>query len=344
MTASEAMPQRRLLNAAATLTVLVLSRSALAGDSAAAEALFREGRALMNSGNYTTACPKLAESFEQEPATGTLLALAMCREQAGQTASAWASYGQVIARSRREGRADREQAARERAEALEPKLSRLTITVDARVAKEPGLVVKRNGAAVGAATFGTAVPVDPGEHTIEATAQGKKPWSTQIRIGAERDAKSVEVPVLEVEPIEKPASSAAPLAAGANPEHDAPATKKKGLPLRPIGIGVGAAGIVGVGVGVFFGLRAKGLNAESNESGHCDAKNACDDVGGEKRDDAKSAANVATVAMIAGGVLTAAGVTLFVLGGSKDEEAGQLVEAVPLVSDTELGVWVSGRF
>jgi hypothetical protein len=337
------MSQRRFLNAAALLAALMLSRSALAGDSAAAEALFREGRALMDTGNYQAACPKLAESFEQEPATGTLLALAMCREQAGQTASAWASYGQVIARSRREGRADREQAARERAEALEPKLSRLTITVDARVAKEPGLVVKRNGATVGAATFGTAVPVDPGEHTIEATAQGKKPWSTQIRVGAERDAKAVEVPLLELEPVAKPELGAAPPAGGTNPERDKPPAKT-GLPLRPIGIGVGAAGIVGLGVGAFFGLRAKGLNAESNESGHCDAKNVCDPIGGDKRDDAKSAANVATIAMVAGGVLTAAGVTLFVLGGSKDDEAGQRVEAVPLIGDTELGLSVCGRF
>jgi hypothetical protein len=333
---------QRLLNAAALLVILVLPRSALAGDSAAAEALFREGRALMDAGNYQSACPKLAESFEQEPATGTLLALAMCREQAGQTASAWASYGQVIARSRREGRTDREQAARERAEALEPKLSRLTITVDARTAKEPGLVVKRDGATVGAATFGTAVPLDPGEHTIEATAQGKKPWSTTIHIGTERELKSVEVPLLEVQPAETTVGTGLP-AGGVSSPRDAP-SRKKGLPLRPIGIGVGAAGVVGLGVGAFFGLRAKALNAESKEPGRCDAQSRCDPIGGDRRDDAMSAANVATVAMVAGGVLTAAGVTLFVLGGSKDAETGQTVEAVPLVGEAELGLSVSGRF
>jgi hypothetical protein len=342
MTASEPM-LRRLPVPAAIIAILVLSPPALAGDSAAAETLFREGRALMDAGNYQSACPKLAESFEQEQATGTLLALAMCREQAGQTASAWASYGQVIARSRREGRADREQAARERAEALEPKLSRLTITVDARTAEESGLVVKRDGTTVGAATFGTAVPLDPGEHTIEATAQGKKPWSTKISIGAERDVKSVEIPLLEAAPVAETAPGTGSPAGGASPARDAPVAKK-GLPLRPIGIGVGAVGVVGLGVGAFFGLRAKGLNAESNEAGRCDARNECDATGGDKRDDAISAANVATVAFVAGGVLTAAGVTLFVLGGSKDEVQGYRVEAAPLVGDAELGMSLSGRF
>jgi hypothetical protein len=342
MTASEPM-LRRVPNAAVLLVLLLLSRPAVAGDSAVAEALFREGRALMDAGNYSSACPKLAESFEQEPATGTLLALAMCRERAGQTASAWASYGQVIARSKREGRADREQAARERAEALEPKLSRLTITVDVRTAKDPGLVVKRDGAVVGAATFGTAVPLDPGEHTIEATAQGKKTWSTKVRVGTEHDLQSVEVPFLEVEPVAATDAVATSPAGSASPERDTPPAKK-GFPLRPLGIGVGAAGVVGLGVGVFFGLRAKDLNAESNEAGRCDAANQCDPTGGKKRDDAKSAAGVATVAMVAGGVLTAAGVTLFVLGGSTDEAAGQWVQAVPLVGDAELGLSLRGRF
>jgi hypothetical protein len=43
-------------------------------------------------------------------------------------------------------------------------------------------------------------------------------------------------------------------------------------------------------------------------------------------------------------VLTAAGVTLFVLGGSTDEAAGQWVQAVPLVGDAELGLSLRGRF
>src|SRR3954470_3724696 len=120
----------RRLPLALVLTAFALAPSVHAGDVATAEALFREGRALMDAGNFQAACPKLAESFEQDPGTGTLLALAICRERDGQLASAWASYGQVASRSKREGRADREQAARDAMQALEPRLSHLTITVD----------------------------------------------------------------------------------------------------------------------------------------------------------------------------------------------------------------------
>jgi hypothetical protein len=187
------------------------------------------------------------------------------------------------------------------------------------------------------------VPLDPGEHTIEATAPGKKAWTTKINVGAERDQKSVEIPLLEAAPVDTTTAGAGSLGAGASRERDVPKSKK-GLPLRPIGIGVGAAGIVGLGVGAFFGLRAKTLNEESKEPGHCDAQNVCEPSGGDKRDGAIRAATVSTIAMVAGGVLTAAGVTLFVLGGSKGEAQGHHVEAAPLVGDAELGLSVSGRF
>src|SRR6188768_3528832 len=100
---------------------------ARAGDATLAESLFRDGKKLMTAGDYAKACPKLAESYAQDPATGTLLALAVCFEEQGKLASAWTTYSEVASRARAEGRVDREQAAREHVTALAPRLSMLTI-------------------------------------------------------------------------------------------------------------------------------------------------------------------------------------------------------------------------
>ncbi|HWP09571.1 MAG TPA: hypothetical protein VNN72_27710 [Polyangiaceae bacterium] len=334
--------KRAFLTAALLLVSGLLSAPARAGDAAAAEALFREGRQLMDAGDYARACPKLAESYEQEPGTGTLLALAMCREKEGKLASAWAAYGQVASRSKRDGRADREQVAREQVAALEPRLSRLTINVDAGTAVLGGLAVKRDGSLVGSGAWGTAVPLDPGEHQLEATAPGKKPWTAKVTIGAERDTQTVTVPVLDVD--EQAVAGAAPL--GGSPA-DTPAEQtgaSKGPPLRTIGLIVGGVGIVGLGVGGVFALQANSANKESKEDGHCDAQNQCDTVGGEKRDDAKSAASVATVMFITGGVLTAAGVTLFLVGSPKRKSSGALVQATPVLGRNDAGLVVRGSF
>src|SRR5262245_37563455 len=62
-----------------------LRASAVNLDAAAAEALFREGRQLMDSGAIAQACVKFEESLRLDPALGTMLNLAVCEERAGNT-------------------------------------------------------------------------------------------------------------------------------------------------------------------------------------------------------------------------------------------------------------------
>jgi len=332
----------RKIVCATSLIFCAHSGLAYAGDAATAEALFREGRTLMDAGNYAAACPKLEESYAQDPATGTLLALGICQERAGQTASAWATYSEAAGRAKRDGRADREKAAREHMAALEPKLSHLTISVDPSAASVGGFSVKRDGHEIGAGAWGTRVPIDPGEHTIEASAPGHRPFSAKISITTPASAQTVQIPPLALEPV---TPSAGAVASAPSPESraDVPAPRPA-APLRVPGLIVGGVGLVTLGVSGVFALRAGSLNRDSKADGHCDARNQCDDVGASKRDDAKTAANIATVTVLAGGALTALGVTLFLLKPRTEPTRAAQLQALPLLGQGQAGMLVQGRF
>lgn len=179
--------------------------------AAVAEALYRQARDLMAAGNYAEACPKFAQSQQLDPATGTLLNLAACHEKQGRLASAWLEYSDALVAARRDGREDRVEYARERARELEPKLSRLTLSL-APGADAVGLTIELDGASIGSAVFGVPTAVDPGEHTVKASAPGKKPSTLTVRIGAEADQRTLTIPPLEDAPPvpAEPAATALP--------------------------------------------------------------------------------------------------------------------------------------
>jgi hypothetical protein len=136
-----------------------------------------------------------------------------------------------------------------------------------------------------------------------------------------------------------------PVPNGPTPDADQN-TSKSGFSLRTAGLIVGGAGIVTLGISGYFGLHAKGLVSDSKADGHCDPQNVCDAEGGAKRDDAKSAANVATATLLAGAALTAVGVTLFFVGAPKKSEApaAAWVRATPVIGPKQTAMVVEGRF
>jgi hypothetical protein len=184
----------RLLALALFFTVFAAGTRDARADSAAAQALFDAAKQLMAKGKYAEACPKLEESQRLDPGLGTQFNLASCYEQVGKTASAWSMFLEVAGAARAAGQADREKVARQRAGALEPKLVRLTITAPASPPAD--LQVKRDGVAVGKAQLGIPVPIDPGKHTIEATASGKSPFSTTVESTRPGASETVAIPPL----------------------------------------------------------------------------------------------------------------------------------------------------
>lgn len=293
---------------------LLLSKSAAAAEgnnAVAAEALYQEGRALMAEGKYEDACPKLAESQRLDPATGTLLSLAVCHEAEGRLATAWAEFNDAEARARADGREDREKLARDRVAALRPRLSTLAIDVSPELAATPGLELRVDGIVTGPGSFGVAVPVDGGQHRVEAKAPGKLPFEASVNVKPESDAVRVSVPALRDDPHLSATTTAAP------PSSSAEAPSAGGSSLRTIGLVTAGAGVVGLGVGSFLGLSAKSDYDEAKQS--C-LGNGCYTDAYDEIESARSQGTVATVVFIVGGAALATGVALFVLAPSETRE------------------------
>jgi TonB family protein len=153
-------------------------------DKAIATKLFDDAERLMIAGKAVAACPKFGESHRRDPQLGTLLHLADCYEKLGKTASAWAAFKEALEIAERRNASGlnepRERTARDRAAALEVRLSKLTITVAEPPA--PGLEIKQDGEPVEPAVWDTALPVDPGAYVITAEAPGKKIWSEKVEV------------------------------------------------------------------------------------------------------------------------------------------------------------------
>ena len=329
------------LSVLSLLVGLTLSPTRAQADAATAEALFRQGKDLMAKKAYAEACPKLAESQRLDPATGTLLALALCYEQAGQTASAWSTYADVVARARIDGNAEREQAARTRAAALEPRLARLTVKVPASVAALSDVEVKRDEVVLGAATFGQALPVDPGVHAVEVRASGKRPWSRRIEVAASGRVV-VDVPELGAAPVMALTTPPTPVAAPppAAVRTVAPVREREGRSsVRLASWITGGAGVLALGLGGVFAAQAVSKNRDSNTN--CDG-NVCNAQGKSDRDDARASGNTATGALVAGVVLVATGVTLFVV--SRPGATVSRWQVGPSLAAGQGGLWMQGSF
>jgi hypothetical protein len=158
--------------------------------------LFKEGRALMSQGSYAAACPKLEESQRLDPGGGTLLNLALCHELEGRTATAWSEFHASLAFARLDGRDDREEQARHHIDALEPRLVRLTISVRPED-QIPDLAVSCDDSPIGSPAWGAAIPVDPGQHVIEAQAPGHVAWRVAVDLATEGTSQTVRIPLLE---------------------------------------------------------------------------------------------------------------------------------------------------
>jgi hypothetical protein len=294
---------RIALALSATLGAVSFALPAHAGDPAAAEVLFQEGRAASDRGDIKTACAKFHESNRLDPAIGTVFNLGDCEEKLGHVATAWRFFREVVQRLPPSD--ERVPIARDRATALEKRIPKLTL----RLAPDspPGTRVLRDGVELGDASMGSSLPVDPGAHMLEVVSPKGPAKKTEVSV-AEGEQKTIELTVATE-------SSAPPPAA------------TTGNGRRTAGYIVGGIGAAGLLTGIVTGVMA--LGKKSTVDDHCaETTKRCDREGFDAAESGGKLATVSTIGLAVGVVGLGAGAYLLLSGESGKREGTAFVPAV----------------
>jgi hypothetical protein len=159
--------------------------------------LFADAMKLVEREQYEAAIPLLEEAQRLDPGVGTQFNLAVCYAKAGRLALAWKNFRQVEALADAAGKKARTAAARAQLEELRPRLRTLVV----HLREAPGSVtVSVDGEIVPPSQL-LFIPLDPGEHKVEAYAPGKKPFVELVVVSAAEGERHV-VGVRELEPLE----------------------------------------------------------------------------------------------------------------------------------------------
>lgn len=339
---------RLLRQLSGTLALLLATAAiapglAVADTKSAAQKLFDEGATLMGKKDYAAACPKIKASMDLEPTDGTVLRLAVCYQAMGKWSSAWGLFRESISRAEKATppRKDRKEMATKGIADVEKHLSYVTIEVKAE-ARAAGLEVKLDGEKVVDGMFGTAMPIDPGSHTLSASAPNKKPWETTFSIATTAEKKAVEVAKLE----DVPASpTTAPTAPAPAPSGTSPSKDVAPQPPAPAGTPTIAYVALGAGAlfigGAVFSRIKMGSELDDYRARCADQLTVvCDDPDGRSR-----VRTWETLSWVSGGVGLAAlgvGVALIVTAPRGEKKAA--VTASPATLAGGPGLMISGAF
>ncbi len=246
---------------------------------------------------------------------------------------------------------------------LEPRIPYVRTVING-AARNPMVTV--DGVPIPRALVGLQRPIDPGEHKFQAMAEGMV--SETITMTMKEGNKETVTLAL------KPGTPAPIYTAGGSGPPTA-GTSEEGPPRGPgqatsgtgamtfgagtnessgsnglrvasfVALGIGAAGL---GVAGFFALRASGKHSEADSQfdRFCGAAATCTTASQTDIRDLDSEANdarsLANVALIAGGVGVAAGVTMFVLsaGGGRERSATRAMAVRRSSSRQQLTPWI----
>lgn len=311
------MPLPRALSAPALVAALAFLTpvSALAGPSpkekAEARALVNDAKKAMKDKRWADAVSALKKADQLDPGAAVEVDLAEAQIAAGKLVDASKTLTDVIAGSDPSPAAKkaRESAAKRLTE-IKARIPTLKVTVKGPTGKVSVIVDGKD------VDPSAEIPVDAGDHTIGASADGFNP--------AEKEAKLAEGAHETIE------LTLAPVATAPPPADNSIGPRVPGIVLSSVG---GAALIAG---GVFGGLA---FSATSKAKSQCNG-NQCPPSAADDINRSKLFGNVSTGLLIGGGAVAVTGIVLAIVapGSKKSDEAPKSARITPWVGADQVGV------
>ena len=302
--------------ALASLLSCLSPRPAAAQSTAAAEALFNEGRSAMDAKDYDTACQRFRESDRLDPAVGTLLNLAVCETSRGRVATAWELFRAVSEKLPADD--PRRDFVSKQLSLIEPRLPHLVFSVASGAPADTR--AKEGDAEFASAAFGVPLPMDPGKHTFVVGAAGFDGRTVEVEL-TEGKQESLEIAPGPLKPAASSTNTAALAPLPSDQGH-------KGHDTRLMGWVIGGVGVAGLGVGLSTGLMA--LSKKNTTDSQCsDALQKCTAEGRDAASSGRTLAVVSTVGWIVGALGVGAGAYFIITGTPKSGQTALSTDFAP---------------
>lgn len=269
-----------------------------------ARAQFQRGIELEQASNWSAAIQQFREVGQVRMTPHVRFHIAFCEEGLGRLVTALGGYELALSEADQVG-ADFRSEVESAIEKLKVRIPKLVIE---RGEGAEAASVQLDGVDLGASSIGVEVPLDPGPHSVAATAPGMKPFSTTADL-RERETTRVTL-VLEPEP--EPAKPPPP-------KEKVVVVTREEPPKRLVPYLIGGAGVATLlGAGALFVLKQT-TQADLEEK--CPNPNACDPAYEDTYDRMRFYGYAAPVA--AGVGAAAVGVSVYMLFFRKPKQAGQ---------------------
>jgi hypothetical protein len=307
----------RVLAVAVVVASTWVPALAFADTVADAKDLFARGRELRVQGDCASAVPLFRKAYELYPAgLGSLRNLAECEEQLGQFASArrgWLDLKRLLVTNSEPKYEGWTQDAEQAAARLEPKVARLTIDVavvgtHGETVSSDSVEVMVNGERLPPTVIGTPLERDPGRYVVRVAGFRISAPSEHVVELAAGDNQRVGLRAVATPEI--------------NTDRDTSAATKRTAAW--VSIGVGAAGVVGMGVSL---LVYKLALDDVNQCPKIDGKPHCIDSPALRAtaDRGATASTLVNVFAVVGAVGLATGFVLLATSPSRPTRAAVLL-------------------